>query len=156
MILLYFQTQTQINSYFQPENFIEPKKLKSVRLKRALKRFHNPPNERGSQDRTNSVHRVEESAKEETKRVKVVREPNSRQSTGSGKAKPGLCKNSKSARGRGKGKGKALVKKSQTSKKPMYRDEVNLSESSSGEDNIADGDDDLLANLDYESWHNDD
>lgn len=145
MILLYFQTQTRINSFFQPENFMEPKKLKSVRLKRALKRFHNPPKEeRGSEDR------VEESAKEKAKRVKVASELSSRQSTGGGKAKQKLCKNSKPARG--KGKGKAPAKKSQTSKKPVYREEVNLSESSS--DDIADDDDDVLANLDYESWQN--
>ncbi|XP_056005914.1 DNA excision repair protein ERCC-5-like isoform X3 [Ostrea edulis] len=137
------QTQTRINSFFQPENFMEPKKLKSVRLKRALKRFHKE--ERGSEDR------VEESAKEKAKRVKVASELSRRQSTGGGKAKQKLCKNSKPARG--KGKGKAPAKKSQTSKKPVYREEVNLSESSS--DDIADDDDDdVLANLDYESWQN--
>ncbi|XP_061180029.1 DNA excision repair protein ERCC-5 homolog [Saccostrea echinata] len=153
------QTQTRINSFFQPENFMEPKKLKSVRLKRALKKFHDSPEK---QTETKVVSDSESKRKDnehgKTKRMKVTNDQSTKKSKGVSNShmRPARGKGSKSVQGRGRGKGKGPAKKTQITKRPVYKDEVNLSESSSDDQNDDmdddNDDDDLLANLDYESW----
>lgn len=135
---------------------MEPKKLKSVRLKRALKKFHDSPEKKqtGSQEDSESKSKETERVDEKRKRARVVKNLAAKQYTESNKSnsRP-RGKGSRAPRGRGKGK--APAKKVETMRKPVYKEEVNLSESSSDDqgDGVAnDDDDDMLANLDYESW----
>lgn len=127
---------------------MEPKMLKSVRLKRALKKFHDSPEKKQTGSQEDS-----ESKSKKTKRARVVKNLAAKQYTESNKSnsRP-RGKGSRAPRGRGKGK--APAKKVETMRKPVYKEEVNLSESSSDDqgNGIADDDDDMLANLDYESW----
>lgn len=151
------QVQTRISSYFQPENFMEPKELKSVRLKRALKKFHDSPEKKqtGSQGESEAKSKEMENVDEKTKRARVVKNLAAKQYTESKSNTRPRGKGSRAPRGRGKSKGKAPAKKAETTRKPVYKKEVNLSESSSddqGDDIADDDDDDMLANLDYESW----
>lgn len=134
---------------------MEPKKLKSVRLKRALKKFHDSPEKKqtGSQEDSEFKSKETERVDEKRKRARVVKNLAAKQYTESNKSnsRP-RGKGSRAPRGRGKGK--APAKKVETMRKPVYKEEVNLSESSSDDqgNGIADDDDDMLANLDYESW----
>lgn len=135
---------------------MEPKTLKSVRLKRALKKFHDSPEKKqtGSQGESESKTKEMQNVDEKTKRARVVKNLAAKQYTESKSNTRPRGKGSRAPRGRGKGKGKAPAKKAETTRKPVYKEEVNLSESSSDDqgDDIADDDDDMLANLDYESW----
>lgn len=133
---------------------MEPKKLKSVRLKRALKKFNDSPEKKsGNKEESESVYPTMDCDQETSKRTRLANIPAPKQSTeNKGKARQG--RTAKGSRGRGRGKGKAPAKKAQTQRKPVYKTEVNLSESSSDDDSnaMADEDDDVLANIDYESW----
>lgn len=136
---------------------MEPKELKSVRLKRALKKFHDSPEKKqtGSQGESEAKSKEMENVDEKTKRARVVKNLAAKQYTESKSNTRPRGKGSRAPRGRGKSKGKAPAKKAETTRKPVYKKEVNLSESSSddqGDDIANDDDDDMLANLDYESW----
>ncbi|KAL3847458.1 hypothetical protein ACJMK2_018364 [Sinanodonta woodiana] len=106
------QTQLSIRSFFQPENFIELERIKSKRLQKAVKTFLKP---------SQSADDLEE--------VDVKKR----------EAKNILLKTG----GKGKGKGKGKYSKAKSVKKvgeknnsvvPKWKDEVDLSEESSSED----------------------
>lgn len=116
--------------------------------------IHRRKKQTGSQEDSESKSKETERVDEKTKRARVVKNLAAKQYTESNKSnsRP-RGKGSRAPRGRGKGK--APAKKVETMRKPVYKEEVNLSESSSDDqgDGVAnDDDDDMLANLDYESW----
>ena len=65
IILLYFQSQRRISSYFQPEQYIEPAKVKSKRLQKVVDKFLKPSAEPDQEDITDN-----KTTKSKTKRSK--------------------------------------------------------------------------------------
>lgn len=129
----FFQTQTRINTFFQPENFLKPKNIKSKRLQRALNIIQ------GKEDTVTGT--GEKSGDPINQYVNIPVRP-ALQSTA-------MLRQSTvgKGRGRGKGKGKGKGKSSVGQRsKVVINNEVNLSESSSESSG-----DELIANLDYES-----
>lgn len=129
----FFQTQTRINSFFQPENFLQPKNIKSKRLQRALNIMQ------GKEDAVTGT--VEKSGDSINQYVNIPVRPALQSTSMIRQSTVGK------GRGRGKGKGKGKGKSSVGQRsKVVITNEVNLSESSSESSG-----DELIANLDYES-----
>lgn len=128
-----FQTQTRINTFFQPENFLQPKNIKSKRLQRALNIMQ------GKEDTVTGT--VEKSGDPINQYVNIPVRPALQSTSMIRQSTVGK------GRGRGKGKGKGKGKSSVGQRsKVVITNEVNLSESSSESSG-----DELIANLDYES-----
>ncbi|CAC5405682.1 ERCC5 [Mytilus coruscus] len=125
------QTQTRINTFFQPEHFIQPKNIKSKRLQRALDIMQGKVND---EPVPSSGSLIKQSVSSPVMPgMQQVRSMARQITVGKG-------------RGRGKGKGKGKSSLGQKKTRATIKNEVNLSESSSESSG-----DELIASLDYES-----